>query len=163
MKPKYLNNLIEDSYSLFTRIKRGVRTAGLVALVGAIIGVGVYGCKKEEPKKGDTSPTDSVEQKPVTEDSVPKEPVSLEGKLYKQTKIAFVSGRDGSPEIYVMNADGSKHRRLTNNSGDWFPPRDLGPSWSPDGKKIAFHSNRDGNEEIYIVNLFFSLPSAFIT
>ena len=37
MKQQYLNNLIEDSYSLFTRMKSGVRTAGLVALVGAII------------------------------------------------------------------------------------------------------------------------------
>jgi len=25
MKPKYLNNLIEESYSLFTRMKSGVR------------------------------------------------------------------------------------------------------------------------------------------
>ena len=62
MKPKYLNNLIEESHSLFIRMKSGLRKAGLVALVGAIIGVGVYGCKMEEPKKEDTSPTVSVEQ-----------------------------------------------------------------------------------------------------
>jgi len=46
---QYLNNLIEESHSLFTRIKGNVRTAGLVALIGSIIGVGVYGCKKKEP------------------------------------------------------------------------------------------------------------------
>jgi len=31
-------------------MKNGIRKVGLVALVGAIIGVGVYGCKKEEPE-----------------------------------------------------------------------------------------------------------------
>ncbi len=59
---QYLNNLIEESYSLFTRIKSGVRKAGLVALVGTIIGVDVYGCKKEEPVRKDTAPIESVEQ-----------------------------------------------------------------------------------------------------
>ena len=46
MKSKYLNNLIEDS--LFTRMTSGVIKVGLVALVGTIIGVGVYGCKKSK-------------------------------------------------------------------------------------------------------------------
>jgi len=44
----------------------------------------------------------------------------------EQTKIAFESYRDGNFEIYVMNADGSKQIRLTNN-----PAYDGFPSWSP--------------------------------
>ena len=43
------------------------------------------------------------------------------------TKIAFVSERDGNPELYVMNADGSGARRLTNH-----PARDQSPDWSGD-------------------------------
>ena len=35
----------------------------------------------------------------------PKEP--YEERLYRQTKIAFQSYRDGNCEIYVMNVDGS--------------------------------------------------------
>ena len=62
-------------------------------------------------------------------------------------KIAFVSGRDGNLEIYVMNADGSNQTRLTNH-----PAGDAFPTWSPDGSRIAFHSNRDGNHEIYLMN-----------
>ena len=41
-------------------------------------------------------------------------------------RLAFTSGRDGNPEIYVMNADGSAQTRLTNN-----PAYDSHPIWSP--------------------------------
>ena len=63
------------------------------------------------------------------------------------SKIAFSSNRDGNPEIYVINADGSNMVRLTNN-----PFVDDMPAWSPDGNKVAFGSNRDGNTEIYVMN-----------
>ena len=33
------------------------------------------------------------------------------------SKIAFVSGRDGNGEIYLMNADGSGVKNLTNDPG----------------------------------------------
>ncbi len=116
-----------------------IRSTVFLSLVGAIIGVSVYGCKKEEPVTEDTAPTESVEpsreytppkepivQEPQKEDTLPKKSVSLEDKLYKQTTIAFDSSRDGNPEIYVMNADGSKQINLTNNPAD-----DTDPSWSP--------------------------------
>ena len=74
----------------------------------------MYGCEKEEPKKEDSFPKQSVEKK-----------LSEEG-LYKHTKIAFVSDRDGNDEIYIMNANGSGLKRLTNNPGI-----DGYPSWSP--------------------------------
>ncbi len=60
---------------------------------------------------------------------------------------AFVSGRDGNDEIYVMNADGSNPVNLTNH-----PASDTVPSWSPDGKRIAFSSDRDGRWQIYAMN-----------
>jgi Tol biopolymer transport system component len=50
------------------------------------------------------------------------------------TKIAFVSQREHSQDIYIMNADGTGEVRITYSS-DW----DWGPlSWSPSGTKIAF-------------------------
>jgi Tol biopolymer transport system component len=50
-------------------------------------------------------------------------------------QIAFVSTRDGNGEIYVMDADGSNPRRLTDHRlWDGFP------GWSPDGSQIAYYS-----------------------
>jgi Tol biopolymer transport system component len=60
-------------------------------------------------------------------------------------RIAFQSNRDGTTEIYVMNADGTGQTRLTNGGG-W------DPSWSPDGQRIAFVVNRDGFGNIYVMN-----------
>jgi len=62
-------------------------------------------------------------------------------------RIAFTSVRDGDPEIYVINADGSGATRLTDSPGG-----DYHPSWSPDGRRIAFYSEREGNAEIYVMN-----------
>jgi hypothetical protein len=63
------------------------------------------------------------------------------------SKIAFGSSRDGGWDIYVINADGSGLRRLTNHVA-----RDDSPAWSPDGTKIAFTSDRDGDFEIHVMN-----------
>lgn len=62
-------------------------------------------------------------------------------------RIAFVSTRDGNPEIYVMRPDGSGLVNLTNN-----PANDRLPAWSPDGSKIAFRSTRGRNTDIYVMN-----------
>jgi TolB protein len=63
-------------------------------------------------------------------------------------QIAFMSARDGNPEIYVMNVDGSNVRRLTNH-----PAEDGTPTWSPSGSQIAFTSGRTGKPQIYVMSL----------
>jgi TolB protein len=62
------------------------------------------------------------------------------------TRIAFMSARDGNPEIYVINVDGSNLRRLTNH-----PAGDGTPTWSPNGNQIAFVSDRTGTPQIYLM------------
>jgi Tol biopolymer transport system component len=51
------------------------------------------------------------------------------------TRIAFTRfiPERGTPDIYVMNADGTNRSRLTDNA-----VYDLQPAWSPDGSKIVF-------------------------
>ncbi|MGH7569975.1 MAG: protein kinase domain-containing protein, partial [Gemmatimonadales bacterium] len=68
-------------------------------------------------------------------------------------KIAFVSDRDGTGDVYVMNVDGTEPVRLTFNAASHPGPGwGLDPDWSPDGRKIAFVSDRDGDQEIYVMN-----------
>ena len=74
------------------------------------------------------------------------------------TSIVFISLRsDGrNSEIYRMNPDGKRVRRLTKQPG-----YDSAPTWSPDGQKITFMSFRDEHRieadgiilgEIYVMN-----------
>ena len=48
-------------------------------------------------------------------------------------------GINNDDEIFVVAADGSGRRNITND-----PANDWGPDWSPDGSTIAFNSDRDG-------------------
>ncbi len=63
-------------------------------------------------------------------------------------RIAFYAFAQTSPsrnlEIWVMDADGSNQKRLTE--------RGMDPTWSPDGRQIAFASRRDGIFQIYVMN-----------
>ena len=64
------------------------------------------------------------------------------------SRLAFTSNRDGNPELYVMNADGTDVQRLTDN-----PAIDTSPTWSPTGAQIAFTSDRSGRPQIYLVGV----------
>jgi TolB protein len=60
--------------------------------------------------------------------------------------VAFFSARDGNNEIYVMDWDGRRPLRLTNDPGS-----DVDPAISPTGRDIVFTSSRTGNNDVFIV------------
>lgn len=69
--------------------------------------------------------------------------------------IAFVSQRDGNPEIYVMLADGSEQTRLT-----FAPGGDWRPAWLPDSRHLVFTSDRNGSNDIFLASVPDPLTSA---
>lgn len=66
------------------------------------------------------------------------------------TRIAFRGGPESGREVFVMNADGSGRRQLT----DTPPPGTYSsqPAWSPDGRRIIFRSNRDGDADPWVMD-----------
>ncbi len=64
------------------------------------------------------------------------------------TGIAFVSERNGAPEIYWMPAADGTAFNLTHDSAT-----DSFPIWSPDGRYLAFYSDRRGYMEVYVMNM----------
>jgi Tol biopolymer transport system component len=57
-------------------------------------------------------------------------------------------------DIFVMNADGSNQRNLTNNvPSSNFSDQSFEPAWSPDGTKLAFVNFVGNNFEIFVINL----------
>jgi Tol biopolymer transport system component len=69
--------------------------------------------------------------------------ISPDGK-----RIAFVSTRSGSTEIWVCDADGSNPRQITSMGG----PFTGYPKWSPDGNTMLFGSRREVMPSLYVVS-----------
>jgi len=68
-------------------------------------------------------------------------------------QLAWVSGRTGLPQIYIMDADGANVQRMTDGGYA------TSPSWSPNGQFLAFAWNRKygpgapGGQDIYIMDI----------
>lgn len=70
-------------------------------------------------------------------------------------RIVFETNRNGLTsgnfDLYVMNADGSQQRQLTNS-----PESDRYPTFSPDGQRVCFRRDAKdlaGNSELFVVNV----------
>ena len=100
----------------------------LIGMVGAVLMTGCF------PRM----PTNPASQQPASTDAS----FSPDG-----SQILFAANHDGDLEIYVVAADGSDQRQLTDNGG-----QDFFPSWSPDAKTIVFSSDRSGAVELYLMD-----------
>ena len=80
----------------------------------------------------------------------------LANSVYSQAtnRILFGSDRNGTPEIYVMDADGTNLVRLTTDAWVQIAPvtKVTSLAWSPDGTRIAFIADRAGDRQIFVMN-----------
>ncbi len=59
-------------------------------------------------------------------------------------QIAYASDREGAPQIYLINVDGTGEVALTN-----LPDGACQPSWAPDGQSLVFTSPCLGSQQTY--------------
>jgi Tol biopolymer transport system component/DNA-binding winged helix-turn-helix (wHTH) protein len=74
-------------------------------------------------------------------------------------KIAFVSVRSGTREIWIAEADGSNPLPLTSFGGPVISP----PAWSLDGQRIAFHVRSEGQGDLFMVPALGGAPKRLTT
>jgi TolB protein len=67
-------------------------------------------------------------------------------------RIAFISSRAGTPQLYVMAADGSGQQVLANFDFG-ATGQSNGPAWSPDGTSVAFHREVGGVPQVFVVDV----------
>ncbi len=69
------------------------------------------------------------------------------------TQIAWISGRTGLPQVYIMDSDGTGVQRMTDGGYA------TSPSWSPNGQFLAFAWSRHygpgapGGQDIYVMDI----------
>jgi Tol biopolymer transport system component len=62
-------------------------------------------------------------------------------------RIAFVSKRSGSDEIWIANRDGSNPTRMTHFGG----PLVGAMNWAPDGQRLVFHARPEGQADLFVL------------
>ena len=63
-------------------------------------------------------------------------------------QLAFTSDREGGPQVYLMQEDGSNLRRLTGEG-----LYNASPTWSPNGAMVAYVSRFEGKFDLFIYKL----------
>ena len=62
-------------------------------------------------------------------------------------KIAFVSDRAGSPQIYLLEVRSRRERRLTYRGS-----YNASPAWSPDGDWIVYAAQTGSSFDLYLID-----------
>ncbi|MFC1922291.1 protein kinase [Chloroflexota bacterium] len=88
-----------------------------------------------------STPTEAATRTPQPTASIAPSPTPVGGGA---SQIAYASDLTGLPQIWLMNADGTGSRQITD-----MQEGACQPVWSPDGDRLAFISPCAGNQETY--------------
>ncbi len=72
----------------------------------------------------------------------------VDPNLCADGRVAFLSDRSGTPEIWILSADGRTQARVTKFGG----PRAATPVWSPDGSKLVLSAAVPGRQNLYLLD-----------
>jgi Tol biopolymer transport system component len=72
-------------------------------------------------------------------------------------RIAFVSDRSGSMELWVADSENKNPQQLTHIGAPWLG----GINWSPRGDQIAFDARPDGRSAIFLIDSNGGAPKVF--
>ncbi len=72
--------------------------------------------------------------------------ISPDGRriVYVRNSMNIMKDRK-APSLWIINADGSDHRKLTSNDG-----RESSPRWSPDGQRVAYVAATDEGSQVFV-------------
>ncbi len=63
-------------------------------------------------------------------------------------ELVVASDKDGTPDLYLIDLEGTQIRRLTDD-----PEYDNDPALSPDGGQVVWRSRRSGLDELWVMDL----------
>jgi Tol biopolymer transport system component/DNA-binding winged helix-turn-helix (wHTH) protein len=120
-------------------IARGEPVIGVVARVGS--GPDIWGI-----------PLDRQTRMPTGEPDVRF--FSSAGEIHPRyspdgKRVAFVSRRGGTVQLWTADANGASARVITNMDADAV----VYPNWSPDGERLVFYTSGDDGFQIYIIEV----------
>jgi TolB protein len=78
------------------------------------------------------------------------------------SQIAFISGRSGIPNVYIMDADGTNMTLLTGVDMA-VPNYRSSPDWSPDGRSIAYQQRASGGFQVWMSDVRSRVPRQLTT
>lgn len=65
------------------------------------------------------------------------------------SRIVFVSGRSGTPRLWIMDSTGQNQLALATGSESYVP--ESAPAWSPNGTQIVYTSTRSGLSQVFVI------------